>query len=182
MSAPKKPRPSWTDVKTKLADFDRAGLLGVIQVLYAALRENQDFLHARFGLGEDALKPYMTAIQRWLWPDVLKNQHTSVANAKKAISDYKKAIGRPDDLAELMVHYCEQAVGFCDDVGYEDESYFNALLRMFQQALFIIDRLPEVRRDELLDRLDTVRRRAHNFGYGVGDEMDSLLRDHGFDA
>ena len=28
--------PSWSDVKTKLADFDRAGLLGLVQDLYAA--------------------------------------------------------------------------------------------------------------------------------------------------
>ena len=27
---------SWSDVKTRLADFDRAGLLGLLQDLYAA--------------------------------------------------------------------------------------------------------------------------------------------------
>ena len=43
--------PSWTDVKTKLADFDRAGLLGLVQDLYAANKDNQNFLHARLNLG-----------------------------------------------------------------------------------------------------------------------------------
>ena len=33
--ATKKSTPSWSDVKTKLADFDRAGLLGLLQDLYA---------------------------------------------------------------------------------------------------------------------------------------------------
>jgi hypothetical protein len=50
-------QPTWTDVKVKLASFDRLGLLGLIQDLYAAHQDNQAFLHARFGLGEDVLNP-----------------------------------------------------------------------------------------------------------------------------
>ena len=89
----KKAAPSWTNVKAKLADLDRAGLLGLVQDLYAASKDNQAFLHARLHLGEDVLKPYKATIDRWLWPDVFKNQDTSVAKAKKAITDYKKASG-----------------------------------------------------------------------------------------
>lgn len=92
MSKPKT-TPTWSDVKAKLTDFDRAGLIGLVQDLYAASKDNQAFLHARFALGGDVLKPYKTVIERWLWPDVFKNQDTSVAKAKKAIADYKKAIG-----------------------------------------------------------------------------------------
>ena len=116
-----KSQPTWTDVKAKLADFDRAGLLGLIQSLYSAHKDNQTFLHARFGLGEDMLEPYKKIIDRWLWPDVLRRQDTSVSQAKRAISDYKKAVGDPEGLAELMVFYCEQAAGFCSDVANDDE-------------------------------------------------------------
>lgn len=103
MTAPKTTNPSWNDVKGSLAGLDRAGLTGLIQDLYAASKDNQAFLHARFSLSDDVLKPYKIAIDRWLWPDVFKNQFTSVAKAKKAISDYKKAIGQPAGFAELMV-------------------------------------------------------------------------------
>lgn len=177
-----KSSPSWSDVKAKLADFDRAGLIGLVQDLYASSKDNQSFLHARFGLGGDVLKPYKGTIDRWLWPDVFINQDTSVAKAKKAISDYKKAIGQPEGMAELMVFYCERAAGFSDDVGLQDEGYFDALVRMFEQALKLITTLPEESRAELLSRLDTVRRISHNFGYGVGDDMDDLLAGHGVDA
>jgi hypothetical protein len=34
-----KSQPTWTDVKAKLADFDRAALLGLIQSLYAAHKD-----------------------------------------------------------------------------------------------------------------------------------------------
>ena len=46
-------KPSWTDVKTKLADFDRTGLLGLVHDLYMASKDNQAFLHARFALAGD---------------------------------------------------------------------------------------------------------------------------------
>lgn len=180
--ATKKGAATWSDVKTKLGDFDRAGLLGLLQDLYAASQDNQAFLHARFGLGEDVLKPYKAAIDRWLWPDVFKNQDTSVAKAKKAIADYKKAIGQPEGLAELAVFFCERAVGFSNDVGQQDEGYFDALVRMFEHALTTIGSLPEDRRQALLARLDAVRLLGHNLGYGVGDDMDDLLSRSEFDA
>jgi len=50
-----KSQPTWTDVKAELKGLDRAGLLGLIQSLYSAHKNNQTFLHSRFGLGEDVL-------------------------------------------------------------------------------------------------------------------------------
>ena len=127
-------KPSWTDVKAELANFDWLGLLSLIQDLYAAHKDNQTFLHARFGLGADVLKPYKETLDRWLWPDVLRNQDTSVVKAKQAISSYRKAVGDSAGLAELMVFYCERAAGFCNDLGNQDEGYFDALVRMFEQG------------------------------------------------
>lgn len=179
--ATKKSTSSWSDVKTKLADFDRAGLIALVQDLYAASKDNQAFLHARFSLGGDVLKPYKATMARWLWPDVFKNQETSVAKAKKAISDYKKAIGQPEGLVELMVFYCERAAGFSNDIGLQDEVYFDALVRMFEQALKTIAVLPDGQRPSFWERLDEVRGISHNFGYGVGGDMDELLAEHGVD-
>src|SRR5450631_1171672 len=100
-------QPTWTDVKAKLAGLDRINLMGLIQDIYAAHKDTLD---------------------RWLWPNVLRNQDTSVAKAKQAISSYRKAVGEPAGLAELMVSFCENAAGFSDNVGYQDESYFDALI------------------------------------------------------
>jgi hypothetical protein len=172
-------QPTWTDVKAKLTSFDRLGLLGLIQDLYGAYKDNQAFLHTRFGLGEDILTPYKETLDRWLWPDVLRNQDTSVVKAKQAISSFKKAVGDPAGLAELMVFYCECAAGFCNDVGYHDEAYFDALVRMFEQALKTTAQLSASDRNPLITRLDKLRTISHNFGYGVGDDMDSLLAKYG---
>src|SRR5437667_11894849 len=154
-----KSQPTWADVKAKLANFDHTGLVNLLRDLYAAHRDNRTFLHARFGLGED----------------VLRNQDTSVANAKRAIANYRKAVGEPAGLAELMVFYCEQAAGFCSDIGNEDENYFAALVSIFEQALAVANTLPPSVRDALVARLDRVHRIGQKFGYGVGDDMDFIL-------
>ncbi len=175
---PKKTSPTWSDVKRKMAEFDRAGLLGTIQDLYAASEDTRAFLHARLSLGHDVLDPYKATIARSLWPDLTRNQLPFVAAAKKAIADYKKAIGQPDGLAELMVFYCEQAAGFGGEYGFEDGGYFDALVRMFEQALKASVTLPAEQRDTMLRRLTSVRRIGHRFGYGVGYDMDHLLARH----
>jgi hypothetical protein len=170
--------PRWTDVKAKLAGLDRINLIGLVQDLYAAHKDNRTFLHTRFGLGEDVLKSYKETLERWLWPDVARNQDISLAKAKQAISNYRKAIGEPAGLAELMVSFCEYAAGFCNDIGFQDEGYFNALVHMFEQALKVARQLSASERDALVARLDRVRTISHNFGYGVGAAMDDLLVDY----
>jgi hypothetical protein len=92
--------------------------------LFAAHKENQTFLQARFGLAEDVLEPYKKTIDRWLWPDMFRRQDSSVSQAGRAISDYKKAVGNPEQLAELMVFYCERSTGFSSDIASDDEGYF----------------------------------------------------------
>jgi len=77
-----------------------------------------------------------------------------------------------------MVFYCERAAGFCNDIGYQDDGYFDALIGMFKQALKVIAQLPTIDRIALVGRLDRVRVISHNFGYGVGDDMDSLLAEY----
>ncbi|HLD68359.1 MAG TPA: hypothetical protein VJA19_20250 [Pseudomonas sp.] len=180
--ATKKNAVSWSDVKTKLVDFDRAALLKLLQDLYAASKDNQNFLNARLCLGDDVLKPYKVIIERWLCPDVFKNQDISVAKAKKPIADYKKAIGQAEGLAELMVFYCEEGAGFSHEFGMDDAAYYSALVRMFDQALKVTASLPDVQRQSLWDRLDSVRDTCRHLGYGVGEDMDYLLAKYEADV
>lgn len=173
-----KRKPTWTDLKGRLTGMDRSSLLGLIHDLYAASKDNQAFLHARFGVGDDALKPYKTTISRWVCPDF--HQAISVAKAKKAISDYRKAICHPESLAELMVFYCEECTAFLGCCGMDDERYFDALIRMFEQALKAIDKLDPELQQSFVNRLERVRQPGHNYGYGVGDDMDDLMMEYGF--
>jgi len=56
-----------------------------------------------------------------------------------------------------MVFYCEQAAGYCQDIGYQEEGFFDALVRMFEQALQSANTLPANGRHSLIARLNRVR-------------------------
>jgi hypothetical protein len=173
----KKSSPSWNDVKTALVDFDRAGLRGLVQDLYTASKDNRAFLQARLGLGDDQLRPFKASISRWISPDLMKGQPVSVSKAKKAIADYKKAIGRPDGMAELSIFYCEEAINFLESCSMDDEKYFSALIRMYGRSLEIVSRLPPAQRSTHLERLDKLRSRGTNVGWVVEEELNSLWHD-----
>jgi hypothetical protein len=110
----------------------------------------------------------------------MRGQPVSVSKAKKAISDYKKAIGQPKGLAELTIIYCEGAFNFLETCGFEDEGYFLSLIRMYSQALGFVSNLPPEARTDYVDRLDKVRLRGRHVGWGVEDELNSLWYDSEF--
>ena len=166
--------PTWSDVRSALLDFDRAGLRGLVQDLYTASKDNQAFLHARLGLGHDQLQPFKASISRWISPDLMKGQPISVSKAKKAIADYKKAIGYPHGMAELSIFYCEEAFGFLESCSMEDEGYFAALIRMYERSLEIVSSLPPAERTNYLERLNKLRSRGRNVGWAVEEEFNSL--------
>jgi hypothetical protein len=158
--------PTWADVKAFLLTFDRTGLQGLVQDIYAASKDNQAFLHARFGLGPDQLGPYKATISRWINPDLMKNQTVSVSRAKKAIANYNKAIGRPEGLAELSIFYCEEAFSFVESCGFDDERYLIALIRMYDRSVNRVLSLPLAERRAYVERLSKLRLRAKRVGRG----------------
>jgi hypothetical protein len=166
--------PTWIDVRAVLQTFDRAGLQGLVQDLYAASKENQAFVHARLSLGPDPLDPYKKTISSWICPDVMRKKPVSVTRAKKAIADYRNAIGRPDGLAELSIFYCEEAFSFLESCSLDDESYHVALIRMYDRSLEFVSNLPPTERAIYLERLDRLRSRAKHIGWGVEDELNDL--------
>jgi hypothetical protein len=165
--------PEWSDVKPHLADLDRAQLLNLVAELYAVSRDNRAFLAARFDVGEDPLSAYKKTILRGICPDIFDRKDVSIAKAKKAITDYRKAAGKPKGLAELMVFYCEQANMYAT-AYIEDEAYFNSIVSVFEDALRMTGKLDEAARPPLLERLGAVRLRCLGFGWGVGDAMNDL--------
>jgi hypothetical protein len=165
-------------VKAKLAQFDRSGLIGLLGDLHCLSRDNQAFLNSRLGAGADQLAPYKQSIARWVSPDLSRNQDISITKAKKAIADYRKAEGTPEDIAELSMFYCVQAARLALDYSLEDEGYILALVRMFDNALAAVMGLEPSQQLQLLERLRTVRSTAQAIGWAVKDAMDDACVHH----
>ena len=178
---PKKPpksKPTWSDIKGKLANFDRAGLIQLVSDLYSYNKDNQTFMHTRFALTQNALEEYKKRISNSLYPDIgRRNVDPSVATARKAISDYTKAVGDPLGILELRVFWCETAVEFSMDYSYSDMSYLEALLRQYRDVCRKLPDIPEPQLTQYLGRMQKLQDDASQIGYGVFDVMSDLLDD-----
>jgi hypothetical protein len=86
-------RPAWSDVKRKIASMDEKQLLQLVGDLYRLSKENREFLHARFEVGDDPLASYKKTIQESMYPDVYKDKPIQISKAKDAIRRYSKAVG-----------------------------------------------------------------------------------------
>ena len=97
-----------------------------------------------------------------------------MAKAKKAIGEYRKAVGRPEGMAELCIFYCEQAARMVGDCGLEDEASYSAPVRMFEQALTHATELPTAEREKMRQRIDAVRRSLRGIGWEVSDAVNEI--------
>ena len=174
---PHKKNPSWNDVKSVIAKFERPALISLISDLYAYSTPNKNFLHARFSLGSDALKPYKKIIDDALFPDVMSNDPVEIATAKKAISDYGKAVGDPKGMLELMVYFVECGASFSLDVGYGDEYFFAALERMYEKAIKLLLTLDEAIIDDFYDRFEDLVTSTEPIGWGFHDTLGDIFSE-----
>lgn len=75
--------------------------------------------------------------------------------------------------------YCEQVFAFLAGCGMEEDAFYDALVRMFEQALKYVLALPTAQRADFLTRLDRVRQLGQNVGWGVGDDFDRFWSEAG---
>jgi hypothetical protein len=64
-------------------------------------------------------------------------------------------------------------VWLSESCSMEDESYFTALIRMFERSLEFVSSLPPAERVTYLKRLDKLRSRGRNVGCAIEEELNS---------
>ena len=170
---------NWTAIKGALSGFSRVQLLGLVQELYRADSKNQDFLHARFLVSDEGtdLSPYMkrikVAINPSRWDAPIKYR-----DARRAISDFKKARGQLDETLELMFYYVKCGNDFTLEFGDIDETFYNSMGSMFGS---IVKKISMQADPELtatwLDRLGKEYQRVAHKGWGYGDALGGYLED-----
>lgn len=69
--------------------------------------------------------------------------------------------------------YCEQVFDFLAACAIDDDGFYDALVRMFEQALKYVLALPATQREPFVTRLDALRHQARITGWGgVSDDFD----------
>ncbi len=171
MATKKSRKPTWSDVKSLVVNLDRKQLLTLVADLYRFSKENQAFFHARFGVGDDPLAPYKNTIDQCMYPDVYSNQSIQISKAKRAISDYSKAVGDPLGETELMVFFVECGNSFTVNFGDIDGGFYDALNRMYQRAIKNVQSLPETHQRGFQDRLRDIMTSSSDIGWGYHDML-----------
>ena len=171
MAKRKSSNPTWSDVKAAVVNIDQKQLVKLLSDLYRLSKENQAFLHARFSVGEDPLGPYKKTIDECMYPDIYSNKPIQISKAKRAISSYSKAVGDPLGEAELMTFFVECGNNFTVNFGDIDEGFYDALNRMYRQAIDKVLSLPGEQRGEFKDRLEAIMNSSSGIGWGYHDML-----------
>ena len=170
-----KQRSNWAKIKTRLEKQSRKDLLNQLKDIYELDDKNSRFLEARFLTTKSSLAPYKKIISRALYPDVFDHETVSLATARKAISDFKKASGDITGLLELMVFYVEQGNDFTLEYGDMDEQFYSSLESMFDGVIKLLLKSDQKLVDLFLPRLQTIVKKANGMGWGYYDYIAGSL-------
>ena len=165
---------SWSGVKDKLAKMDRASLVGVIKNLYEASSQNRRFLHARFAPSGAALEEYRELVSEAVYPDLLSQRPVRLRDAAAAITEYKRATGELVGVLDLVLTFVEAGTQLAADTGHGDDSYFATLERKLNEALSILEDVPEGVRDAAVTRMIRLGEYQNKIGWGYGDFLGGV--------
>ncbi|AQT67507.1 hypothetical protein STSP2_00655 [Anaerohalosphaera lusitana] len=165
----------WSDVKKVLSNRDRKELLALIKDLYSLNKQNKTFVQARYSL-IDQVRPYKAIIKDCISIDL--DRPIDLAGAKKAISQYRKAVGDHEGVLELMVFYVECGNDLTCEYGDINEQFYYSLESVFEKALKTLTQSDDDTVEKFLPRLDAVVEKAQGIGWGYYDTILSLLCDY----
>lgn len=162
---------AWPELKALMHGMDHKQLVGLVADMYRFSKDNQTFLHTRFGIGRDLLEPYKKMIDECMYPNVCTCNPIRISKAKKAISNYSKAIGDTPGEAELMVFFVERGTKYTVDCGDIDEGFYDSLNGMYRRAIKKVLSLPENQQREFRERLKEIMISSVDTGWGYHDTL-----------
>ena len=165
---------SWSGVKKVISNFGHEELVNLIANLYHLSSDNKNFFHARFSVGEDPLSPYKKIIEDCLYPDMMHDKPLSIAQAKKAVSQYEKAIGERKGLLELRLYFVECGNKFTVECGDINQDFYLAMVRMYGKAIDTLLSLDEDTIQVYQPRFRKIMESSSGIGWGYHDDLCDL--------
>lgn len=166
-------KPSWSDIKNSIVGYSHAELIALIKDLYSINAQTKTFLQSRFSTGMDALNPYIEIVESALVPD--RNGSIKIAKAKKAISDYTKAVGDPEGILELMLIFVESGIESTSDFCDSCADYYPPLELMYEKALRLVLTMDKKTIDDYYDRFKEIAASTDYIGWGFDDSIKHLF-------
>lgn len=176
-TSPPKP-PPWSQLKNRLAAWEKPALIELIHQLYQMNADNKVFLTSRLTeVDVTALaEPYRKVIQETFNP---KRGFPSLnlRSARKAVNDFKKACNDPAAVADLMIFYVEQGVACTNNYGDIHESFYNSLESVYAEAIKVIKSGDPELVEHFRPRMGRIVTNTSSIGWGFHDELSALYEE-----
>src|SRR5713226_1488912 len=120
--------PKWSQLKPELEALEKSELIALVKDLFALSTANRTFFVARFLSRADAqatLEKYRKPIVDQFFPRRGFGK-LRLAEARKAIRDYRKASSDPIGTLDLLLTYVEYGTRFTNTYGDIDEPFYNS--------------------------------------------------------
>lgn len=167
---------NWSAIRKHLSAQSREALLALVKDLYDASSGNRNFLHARVQVeagGGTALEKYQRTIIEQFYPSRGFGK-LKLAEARKAIRDYRNATGDLTGTIDLMLTYVENGTRFTCDFGDINEAYYNSLESVLHEMTQLLRNEEPALYPQFRERILQLDVYADRIGWGYGD----ALREH----
>jgi len=171
-TVPKTPT-GWTAVKRHLKGWDAAQLTALVKDLYESSSANRSFLEARTQAatsGGAALETYRARIVEQFFPKRGFGK-LKLAEARKAVREYKKATGNLEGTLELLMTYLENGNEFTCQYGDISESFYDSLCSVMDDISALIVKDGAAAYEKMATRLDLIASKADGIGWGYSDHL-----------
>lgn len=166
----------WLNVRRQINNWSKPALIALVKDLYETSPDNRDFLQARFQAEENtgaALEKYRRKIVEQFFP-ARGFGKLKLAEARKAVRDYRKATGNLEGTIDLMLAYVENGTEFTHQFGDINGPFYGSLESVLHEMAQLL--LGEGRElyPKFRERIQRLTTHADDIGWGYGD----ALRDH----
>ncbi len=163
----------WQNIRRQLDDWSKPALIALVKDLHDASPDNRDFLLARFQAQDDAgvaLEKYRHKIVEQFFP-ARGDGKLKLAEARRAIRDYRKATGNLTGTIDLMLTYVENGTEFTHEFGDINESFYNSLESVLNEVAQLLVREGKELYPRFRERVQRLATRADGIGWGYGDAL-----------
>jgi hypothetical protein len=172
----------WSDIRKILQSSSQTELVELIKKLHELSPENKAFLrtHLMPGQGDpEFLAECRQKIIKAIYPPVKFPDYPRFGEARKILRTYTKTTGDLHGSVDLMLIYVETGTRYTNDFGDIDERFYEALVKMLDEALETIQKAPIGRAlyDEFHLRFLNLVYETRGIGWGYGDDVSDIAHE-----
>lgn len=161
-----------TDLKKQLKKYEQKELIELIVEMFKANKEVQNYLSSKF-LGDEVIEVLFHQARKKIENEFFPERgfgKLQLAEAKKAITAFKKVTNDEKRTVDLMLFYVEMGVEFTNSYGDINEGFYSSMVKMFDQVAIECDREEELYK-AFSNRLRNVISNVDLIGWGFQEAL-----------